>query len=113
MDLDKNYRVNSLLEFYYPLLTKKQQEYMRCYFIDDYSLGEISQNFKVSRQAVYDNLRRTVSILEEYENELHLHKYFVARNRLIDKIQSYTKRKYPKDRHVSSMIKELEHLEDK
>ena len=113
MDLAENYRVNSLLEFYYPLLTRKQQEYMRNYFIDDYSLGEISQNFKVSRQAVYDNLRRAVNILEKYEQELHLYKYFVARNQLIDHIQNYVDHHYPKDKHISLMIKRLEHLEDK
>lgn len=85
---------------------------MQCYFIDDYSLGEISQDFKVSRQAVYDNLRRTVLILEKYEKELHLYKYFIARNRLIDRMQRYTQKRYPNDKHISSMIKKLEHIED-
>ena len=86
---------------------------MRWYFIEDYSLGEISQNFKVSRQAIYDNLRRTEIILEKYEQELHLYRYFVDRNRLIDRMQTYVHRRYPGDRQLSLMIKTLERIENK
>ena len=56
MEIEKNYRINSLFEFYQPLLTKKQNDYLELYYGDDYSLGEIAENFHVSRQAVYDNI---------------------------------------------------------
>ena len=42
MEIEKNYRINSLFEFYQPLLTKKQNEYMDLYYGNDYSLGEIA-----------------------------------------------------------------------
>lgn len=64
MEIEKNYRINSLFAFYQPLLTAKQNNYMQLYYGDDYSLGEIAEEFNVSRQAVYDNLRRTEKILE-------------------------------------------------
>ncbi len=64
--------MNSLFEFYGPLLTDKQHAYLALYYGDDYSLGEIATEFNVSRQAVYDNIRRTEASLEEYEQKLHL-----------------------------------------
>lgn len=54
---------------------------MQLYYADDFSLGEISEDFDVSRQAVYDNIRRTEVILENYEKELHLYSNFVIRNK--------------------------------
>ncbi len=59
MELEKNNYINSLFEFYEPLLTKKQANYIELYYADDYSLGEIAEEYNVSRQAVYDNIRRS------------------------------------------------------
>lgn len=36
------------------------------------SLGEIAINHHVSRQAVYDNLKRSSKILQNYESKLHM-----------------------------------------
>ena len=71
MEIEKNERINSLFEFYQPLLTEKQNQYLELYYADDFSLGEIAENFNVSRQAVYDNIKRTEKILEAYEAKLH------------------------------------------
>lgn len=65
--IEKTNRINALFDFYEPLLTEKQMTYIALYYRDDYSLGEIAENFEVSRQAVYDNIKRTEKILEEYE----------------------------------------------
>ncbi len=68
----KNNYINSLFEFYEPLLTKKQANYIELYYADDYSLGEIAGEYSVSRQAVYDNIRRSEKILQQYEDKLEL-----------------------------------------
>lgn len=113
MGIEKNYIVNSWLEFYGPLLTKKQRAYMKCYYSDDLSLGEISANFKVSRQAVYDNLTRTVKILKKDEEQLHLYRNFVDRNQQIDQMQKYLQKKYPQDQKLKQMIQNLEKIENR
>ncbi|UOR12752.1 putative DNA-binding protein [Halobacillus amylolyticus] len=84
--LEKTTRINYLFDFYQSLLTPKQRNYMELYYLEDYSLGEISETFNVSRQAVYDNIRRTEAMLEEYENKLYLYGKFYKRQQLIQQM---------------------------
>ncbi|MEY4479672.1 MAG: hypothetical protein RLZZ267_350 [Bacillota bacterium] len=70
--LDKTNRINLLFDYYRPLLTEKQQLFLQCYFHDDLSLGEIAAEFEISRQAVYEHIRRAEQMLEEYELKLNL-----------------------------------------
>ncbi|WP_373232052.1 YlxM family DNA-binding protein [Cohnella sp.] len=70
--LQKTNRINVLHDFYGPLLTEKQQTFLKCYFHDDYSLSEIAADFQISRQAVYEHLKRAEQVLEEYELKLRL-----------------------------------------
>ncbi|MFD1705854.1 putative DNA-binding protein [Siminovitchia sediminis] len=81
--LEKTTRMNYLYDFYQSLLTPKQRDYMSLYYRDDFSLGEIAENHGVSRQAVYDNLKRTEALLEEYEEKLSLYKRFEERKKLL------------------------------
>lgn len=111
MEIAKNYRINSLFEFYEPLLTTKQKEYIQLYYGDDYSLGEIAAEFSVSRQAVYDNIKRTEKILEGYETKLSLYHDFVERNREVDAISDYIKAHYHGDATLIKMIQQLVSLE--
>ncbi len=70
--MEKTLRMSLLFDFYGPLLTERQQEVFEMYFHDDLSLGEIGEQLGVSRQAVYDILRRSAAILEDYEAKLAL-----------------------------------------
>lgn len=78
--------MNFLFDFYQALLTDKQRTYMELYYLDDLSLGEIAETYKVSRQAVYDNIRRTEAMLEEYEEKLALFEKFQKRQQTLDKL---------------------------
>lgn len=70
--LDKILRIGRLFDFYGALLTDKQQQCIAMHYLNDYSLSEIADDFHVSRQAVYDILRRAEQMLEEYEQKLRL-----------------------------------------
>ncbi len=61
-----------LYDFYGVLLTDKQREVMELYHEENYSIVEIARELKVSKQAVYDNLRKSDRILRDYENKLGL-----------------------------------------
>jgi uncharacterized protein len=71
--IDKKMRIGDLYEVYRELLTEKQRDILELYINEDLSLGEIAETFGVSRQAVHDLLKRTETILEEYESKLLLY----------------------------------------
>ncbi|MCP3739065.1 putative DNA-binding protein [Rossellomorea sp. BNER] len=85
--LEKTTRMNYLYDFYQSLLTPKQRSYMSLYYLDDYSLGEIAEEYSVSRQAVYDNIKRTEAMLEEYEEKLLLFQKFQERKVILQNMK--------------------------
>ncbi|OES43640.1 putative DNA-binding protein [Domibacillus iocasae] len=103
--LEKTMRMNYLYDFYQMLLTDKQRSYMSLYYLDDYSLGEIADEYEVSRQAVYDNIKRTEAMLEEYEAKLMLLKKFQKRQALIDQLKERA------DEDMLAVIEAIEELE--
>lgn len=70
MELNEFLEVSLLLDYYKNLLSDKQKEYMLEHFEEDLSLSEIAKNHNVSRQAVYDNIRRGMKILKTYEEKI-------------------------------------------
>ncbi len=61
-----------LYDFYGALLTDKQREVMELYHEENFSIVEIAKEMKVSKQAVYDNLKKSDKILRDYEEKLGL-----------------------------------------
>ncbi|MGR5996898.1 putative DNA-binding protein [Bacillus cereus] len=100
--LEKTTRMNYLFDFYQSLLTQKQRSYMSLYYLDDLSLGEIAEEFDVSRQAVYDNIKRTEAMLEEYEEKLVLLQKFQERQRLVAKLKQLIS-----EEHVNEEMKQV------
>lgn len=72
VSVEKRYRMSLLLDIYGELLTDKQREFMRRYYEQDYSFGEIAREFKVSRQAIFDSVKHGEASLEGYEGTLKL-----------------------------------------
>ena len=61
-----------ILMIYGSLLTKQELD-IRLYFFEDCSLFEISEILGITRQAVHDVIKRSVNILEDYENKLSIY----------------------------------------
>ncbi len=85
--IEKTLRINHLFDFYQVLLTSKQRAYMQDYYEHDYSLAEIAEDNSVSRQAIFDNIKRTELVLEDYENKLHLFEKFQQRQSLFEQMK--------------------------
>lgn len=74
--LDKLDQIILLNDFYGPLLTMRQQEVLNLYYEQDWSLSEIASQYNITRQAVYDLVKRSERLLQDYEQRLHLVKRF-------------------------------------
>ena len=69
---EQRMRFVRLYDIYGGLLTDKQQNCMEMHFYNDLSLSEIADEYGVSRQAIYDLIKRAGQILERYEDRLKL-----------------------------------------
>ena len=102
-------------DFYGSLLTAKQQEIYDLYYQQDLSFGEISEIRGVSREAVFDLLRRTEDALNYYENKLKLvRKYQLSRNiikEIRQKIDSLRNERQ-KEKDLEQIVVLLQKLED-
>lgn len=63
---------NDLYDCYYKLLTDKQRSYFEEYYFHNLSFSEISENYKVSRNAIFKQIQITIKKLVEYEEKLKL-----------------------------------------
>ena len=97
MILDKFVEIANLFEIYSSLLSEKQKEYLEDHFENDLSLSEIAKNNNVSRQAIYDNIKRGIALLYYYEDKLKF--YQIKKNireELMNLKENYTKEKLEK-----------------
>lgn len=73
--------LSCLYDEYAALLTESQRTTFEDYYFLDLSLQEIAENRSVSRNAVFDSLKKTGRKLVDYEEKLHL----AARRAALDK----------------------------
>lgn len=75
-----------LLDFYGELLTERQRECYDLHYNDDLSLAEIAEQSGVSRQCVWDNIRRAEASLQEIESKTGLIRRFSETQDALDAI---------------------------
>jgi predicted DNA-binding protein YlxM (UPF0122 family) len=71
-ELEKSLRANQLFDCYGKMLTEHQQNIFKLYFEMDLSLSEIAEELNISRNGVHDAIKKSLSILENYEDKLGL-----------------------------------------
>lgn len=110
--LAKTVRINRLFDAYRELLTEKQRTFMHHYFQEDYSLGEIAEWFMISRQAVYEHIRRAEQALEDYEAKLQLVRRQDARRALLARLRAEAEALAGgRKAAITALVRELERLE--
>lgn len=76
-----------LYDFYGELLTPRQRQIYESVVFDDMSLGEIAGEEGISRQGVYDLVKRCDRILGEYERKLKLVEKFRQTKEMVGQIR--------------------------
>ncbi len=87
MNSKDRFYIIDLFDFYYCLLTNKQQSYFNMYFFEDKSLNEIAIIHSISKNAIYDSINHIINLLYDYESKLHLKEKYDKRIKIINKIQ--------------------------
>lgn len=109
--LEKTNRINLLFDFYETLLTEKQQTFLKYYFLDDFSLGEIASEFGISRQAVYEHIKRAEEVLEAYEEKLGLLRKDEERVRMIAELKRLIEQSKMSPLHKETAMDLLQQVE--
>ena len=86
--MEKIVRQSLLYDFYGELLTDHQKNIYEEVVMNDISYSEIGRIYGISRQGVYDMIKRCDKILEDYEGKLKLVEKFVNARDKIATVQS-------------------------
>ncbi len=87
----KNLKVSYLLDFYGNLFNDKQKEILEMYFQEDMSLSEIASEMGMSRQGVYDNIKRCEKEILSLEGKLNLMDRFFEISKFLDVVDTCVK----------------------
>ena len=85
--MDNTIMRTMLFDFYGDLLTEKQREYYDLHFNSDLSLQEIAEQSGVSRQAVWDIIRRAEQTMAEIEDKTGLVARAVRRRKAVEELE--------------------------
>ena len=83
----KTLEMTLLFDFYGELLTDKQREYFDLHYNADLSLAEIAESSGISRQGVWDIIRRAEATLRETERKTGLVRRYGAQRQTLREIE--------------------------
>ncbi|MEY8415727.1 YlxM family DNA-binding protein [Tissierella praeacuta] len=89
--VEKLVQIGILFDFYGRLLSKRQYNIIELFYLQDLSLGEIGEELNITRQGVYDTLKRAEENLYRYEDTLGLVAKFNENHKIIKNILKCSK----------------------
>lgn len=111
--IEKTIELGFLFDFYGKLLSKRQYTIIELFYIHDLSLTEIGEEMDITRQGVYDTLKRAEKKLYKYEENLGLIKKFKRKEKNLEDILNISKdiekiAKQNKDNDILLKTKEIQ-----
>ena len=104
--LEEKIVLMELYDLYQNLLTEKQRQYFEAAYYDDSSMSEIADEYEVSRNAVHDQLKKTISKLQDIEKAVHLREHNSKINSLFEVLKNLESKE-----QMIEMIEEYEKVE--
>ena len=83
----KDLYVSSLLDVYGEFLSDKQKLLTEYYYNDDLSLSEIAENEGITRQGASDIIKRSVALMEHFEEKCHYCEKFLKLKTIADELR--------------------------
>lgn len=107
---EKMIEISMLYDFYGQLLTAKQQEILKLYHEDNYSLSEIAEEYGISRQGVHDAVKKAEKSLHQYESKLGLVSKFTATEEAVTAIDKEIDQLIIENQADESLTKRLKYI---
>lgn len=85
--IEERVELSMLYDFYGALLKENQQRMFEACILDDYGYTEIAEEQGISRQGVYDAIKRASKQLREYEQKLGLVARFQRHKAQVKQVQ--------------------------
>ena len=99
-----------LLDFYGELLTERQRACCDLHWNEDYSLAEIAELHGLTRQAVWDNLRRAEEKLSHIEDKTGLVRRWLDRREQIEGVRARLAALLPETDESRRLLQRLDEL---
>lgn len=101
-----------LYDFYSELLTASQRKIYEEVFFDDLSLSEVANEENITRQGVYDMIKRTQKALINYEKKLGLVARYKKQKDILSEVEKSVKKIKDSDakKAISELLKELKSI---
>ncbi len=87
-----------LYDYYGELLNDDNKRYFEDYYFDNLSLGEIAENYSISRNAVHKHIKTSEEKLKFYEEKLGIYNKDLSIRKKVDNI---------KDNNLKDKIKDI------
>ena len=85
---------NDLYDIHSSLLTEKQREYFEDYYFENLSFSEMAENYNVSRNAIFKQIKITKEKLDEFEAALNL---YTKKQKILSMIENTKDEKLKKE----------------
>ncbi|MEF9958380.1 MAG: YlxM family DNA-binding protein [Niameybacter sp.] len=113
--MEKFVEVSYLYDFYESLLTDKQRDLLMRYYFDDLSLGELATTYNISRQSVFDTIKKAEHKMLDLESKLGLWTKYVTQEKILTEVKDKLKQFSPsgeteKEKQLQEAIALLEQL---
>lgn len=99
-DIKEIVKLSYLYDFYGPLLKDRNREIFEQYVLNDLSLSEIAGEYGITRQGVYDIVKRCSGRLEGYEEKLKLFERFQLAKERLGQVEQLVRDGSGKDRDL-------------
>lgn len=112
--MNKLVEIGILFDFYGKLLTERQYQAVELYYIHDLSLAEIGEELNITRQGVFDTLKRSEQKLYNYEEILGLVEKFNKSHETIREILKITRELqiYGQDNDIKLILDKANKIEE-
>ncbi len=105
--MEKFFIMSYLIDIYSSLLTDKQSEVLNMYYSENLSISEIAKLLNISRQGVYDMLKRGESIIYSYDEKLKLFDKYKKNLKKIEKMEEILDTKQTDTKKLKELLYDI------